>query len=72
VVGGPAAFWEAAMDRFLNEQNIERYRKLRKTRNAAERRQIMKLLAEENAKFTAELRNVDLAKEPSRMEYRPE
>jgi hypothetical protein len=59
------------MDRFLQKQNIERYRKLRQTRNAAERRQIMKLLAEDRAKFKLELRNVDLTREPSRMEYRP-
>ena len=42
---------EAAVDRFLNQQNIERYRKLRGARNAAERQQVMKLLAEEQAKF---------------------
>jgi hypothetical protein len=59
------------MDRFLDKQNIERYRKLRETRNAAERRQIMELLAEEKAKFKLELRKVDLTREPSRMEYRP-
>jgi hypothetical protein len=59
------------MDRFLNRQNIELYRKLRETRNAAERRQIMKFLAEESAKFKLEVRNVDLTREPSRMEYRP-
>jgi hypothetical protein len=59
------------MDRFLSGQNIERYRKLRQTRNAAERRQIMKLLAEEKAKFTLELRTVSLAEKPSRIEYRP-
>jgi hypothetical protein len=58
------------MDRFLSRQNIERYRKLRQTRNAAERRQIMKLLAEEKAKFTLELRTVDLTRELSRIEYR--
>jgi hypothetical protein len=47
------------MDRFLNEQNIERYRNLREARNAAKRRQIMKQLADEKAKFQLELRNVD-------------
>jgi hypothetical protein len=52
------------VDRFLNKQNIERYRKLREARNAAERQQVMKLLAEEKAKFKLELRN-------SKMECRP-
>ena len=55
----------------MDKQNIERYRKPRETRNAAERRQIVKLLAEEKAKFKLELRNVDLTREPSRMERRP-
>ena len=59
------------MDRFLNQQNIERYRKLKETPNAVERRKIMKLLAEERAKFKLELRNVYLAREPSRMECHP-
>jgi hypothetical protein len=59
------------MDRFLNRPNIERYRKLRQTRNAAERRQIMKQLAEETAKFKLELRNADLSRESSRTECRP-
>jgi hypothetical protein len=31
----------------------------------------MKLLAEEKAKFTLELRTVGLAGKPSRIEYRP-
>jgi hypothetical protein len=43
------------MDRFLDRENIERYRRLRETTNAAERLQIMKLLAEEEAKFKLEL-----------------
>jgi hypothetical protein len=47
------------MDRFVNRQNIERYRKLKEARNAAERRQIMRLLAEERAKFKLEFRSVD-------------
>jgi hypothetical protein len=47
------------MDRFTSRQNIERYRRLRETPNAAERLQIMKLLAEEKANFNLELRNVD-------------
>jgi hypothetical protein len=59
------------MDRFLSSPNIERYRKLRQTQNAAERRQLMKQLAEETAKFKLELRNVDLSREPSKIECRP-
>ena len=51
IVGGPVGLLEAAMDRFLNQQNIERYRKLREARNASERLQVMKLLAEEKAKL---------------------
>ena len=43
------------MDRFVNRQNIERYRRLAiETTNATERLQIMKLLAEEEAKFKLE------------------
>ena len=43
------------MDRFINRQNIDRYRRLaRETTNAADRLQIMKLLAEEEAKFKVE------------------
>ena len=59
------------MDRFLDRQNIELYRRLRETPSAAERRQIMKLLAEEKAKFKLELRKVYLTREPSSMEYSP-
>jgi hypothetical protein len=47
------------MDRFLNPQNIERYRRLRETRSAAERLQILKSLAEEEAKFKLELGNLE-------------
>ena len=47
------------MDRFVNEKNIERYRRLKEARGAAERRQIMRLLAEERAKFKLEFRTVD-------------
>ena len=50
------------MDRFVNRQNVERYRRLRETPNAAERLQIMKLLAEEKAKFELEYRNIDLTR----------
>jgi hypothetical protein len=59
------------MDRFLNRPNIERFRKLRQTQNAAERRQILKQLAEEMAKFKLELRNIDLSREPSSIECCP-
>ena len=54
------------MDRFVNRQNIERYRRLKETPNAAERLQIMKLLAAEEAKFRLEFRNVDLARSLAR------
>lgn len=45
------------MDRFMDRQNVELYRRLRETRNADERLQIMKLLAEEKAKFKLEFQN---------------
>jgi hypothetical protein len=59
------------MDRFMDRENIERYRRLRETPNAAERLQIMKLLAEERAKFKLELQNSHLARVSSRGECRP-
>ena len=44
------------MDRFVNRENIKRYRKLASaSTDAAERLRIMKLLAEEEAKFKVEL-----------------
>ena len=44
------------MDRFVSRENIKRYRKLvSASTDAAERLQIMKLLAEEEAKFKLEL-----------------
>jgi hypothetical protein len=46
------------VDRFVNEKNIERYRRLREARDDAERREIFKSLAEERAKFKLELRSV--------------
>jgi hypothetical protein len=47
---------EAAMDRFVNRENIKRYRKLaNESTNAIERLRIMTLLAEEEAKFKLEL-----------------
>jgi hypothetical protein len=40
------------MERFINRQNIGRYRRLAsETTNATERQQILRLLAEEEAKF---------------------
>ena len=46
-----------AMDRFVARENIERYRKLAsKLTDSAERSRIMKLLAEQVAKFKLELR----------------
>jgi hypothetical protein len=50
---------EAAMDRFVSRQNVERYRRLREARNAAERRQILRSLAKERAEFKLEFRSVD-------------
>jgi hypothetical protein len=58
-MGGPIAFWRLQVDRFVNEKNIERYRRLKEARDAAERRQIMRLLAEEEAKFKLEFQSVD-------------
>jgi hypothetical protein len=51
------------VDRFVNRQNIERYRRLKEARDAAERRQIMRSLAEEMAEFKLELRSVDPPRE---------
>lgn len=46
-----------AMDRFVSRENIERYRRLaNESANDSERIQILKLLAEEEAKFRVELR----------------
>ena len=43
------------MDRFVNRQNIERYRRLAsEATNATERLQILELLAEEEATFKLE------------------
>jgi coproporphyrinogen III oxidase-like Fe-S oxidoreductase len=45
------------MDRFVNRQNIERYRRLAdETTNPTERLRVIKLLAEERAKFKLELK----------------
>src|ERR1700689_1228994 len=45
-----------AMDRFVSRENIERYRRLSvETKDAAERLRILKLLAEEEAKFKLEM-----------------
>ncbi len=45
-----------AMDRFVSRENIERYRRLStETADAGERLRILKLLAEEEAKFKLEL-----------------
>jgi hypothetical protein len=45
------------MDRFVNRQNIERYRRLAgETTNATERLRVIKLLAEERAKFKLEFK----------------
>ena len=60
------------MDRFLDRENIERYRRLRETTNAAERLRIIKSLAEERAKFKLELQNSDPARVSLKMECRAE
>ena len=45
-----------AMDRFVSRENIKRYRHLAsESTDAAERTKIMKLLADEEAKFKLEL-----------------
>jgi hypothetical protein len=54
----------------MDRQNVDLYRRLRETLDADERLQIMKLLAEENAKFRLEFQNVDVAR-GSRAECRP-
>lgn len=49
--------WEAAMDRFTNEENVERYRRLaNEAISDTERLQVLKLLAVEVAKFKLELK----------------
>ena len=58
------------MDRFIDQQNVDRYRRLRETANADERLQIVKLLAEEMTKFKLEFQHVDLVR-GSREECRP-
>jgi hypothetical protein len=51
------------MERFINRQNIDRYRRLAsKTTNATERQQILRLLAEEEAKFKLDQAVGDLDK----------
>jgi hypothetical protein len=45
-----------AMDRFVNRENIDRYRRLAsEATDATERLKILELLAEEEAKFKLEL-----------------
>jgi hypothetical protein len=45
-----------AMDRFVNRENIERYRRLaNEATGAAERLRLMELLAEEEAKIKSEV-----------------
>ena len=45
-----------AMDRFVSRENIKRYRHLaRESTDFAERTEIMKLLADEEAKFKSQL-----------------
>ena len=45
-----------AMDRFVNRENIDRYRRLaNESTDATERLKILELLAEEEAKFKLEM-----------------
>jgi len=61
------------MDRFLDPHCVELYDRLRETPDADERQQILKLLAEERARFKLELQAVLLAKQSRiRIECRPE
>lgn len=51
------------MDRFINRQNIDRYRRLAsETTDAAERQQLIRLLAEEEAKFRPDQAKRDVDK----------
>ncbi|MGZ5864556.1 MAG: hypothetical protein ACXWKC_04180 [Xanthobacteraceae bacterium] len=51
------------MDRFVNQHDINRYRRLaNETTNAAERQRIMKPLAEEEAKFKSDMVVYDISK----------
>lgn len=55
------------MERFINRQNIDRYRRLAsETTNATERQQILRLLAEEEAKFKLDqaVGDLDKARQP--------
>ena len=55
------------MERFINRQNINRYRRLAsETTNATERQQILRLLADEEAKFKLDqaVGDVDKARQP--------
>jgi hypothetical protein len=60
------------MDRFVNRQNIERYRRLAdETTNAAERVQVIKLLAEERARFKLEFKVRDAVARRGMASVRP-
>ena len=55
------------MERFINRQNIDRYRRLAsETTNATERQQILRLLADEEAKFKLDqaVGDLDKARQP--------
>ena len=55
------------MERFINRQNINRYRRLAsETTNATERQQILRLLADEEAKFKLDqaVGDLDKARQP--------
>jgi len=44
------------MDRFFERRNVERYRTLASTQEDAQRRLMLKLLAEENARLKQDIR----------------
>lgn len=57
---GPKAL-EADMDRFVRRQNIDRFRRLAaKSTDASERRLLLTLLAEEEAKFRLDMASATL------------
>ena len=60
-----------AMDKFVSRENIERYRRLsQKTTGTDERLRILKLLAEEEARFKLELSGKgDIAATEHRVEH---
>ena len=63
------------MDRFVNRQNIDRYRKLAsEATNATERQLILRLLADEEAKFKLDqaLDDLDQTRQPGARNWQAE